>query len=138
MNYLLKSQCPYAYIFETSPVENSQALSKYESIPRPFVLEPPAETKTVYAPGETLIFHLLLIGRAIQYLPCFIVVFREMGETGLGCGRRPFVLSEVAALGRQETVEIYSSRTNTIRHADLSDTCCPQDFPSAARTSGST
>jgi len=114
----LKTQCPYAYIFETSPPENSEALSKYESIPRPFLLEPPAERKTVYAPGETVDFHLLLIGRAIQYLPYFIVVFREMGESGLGRGRRTFMLTEVAALGRQETVQIYSSQTNTIYNAD--------------------
>ncbi|HSV32266.1 MAG TPA: CRISPR system precrRNA processing endoribonuclease RAMP protein Cas6 [Atribacteraceae bacterium] len=129
LSCLLKAQCPYAYIFETSPPENSQALSKYESIPRPFVLEPPTETKTFYAPGETLDFQLLLFGRAIQYLPYFIVVFREMGETGLGRGRRPFVLTKMAALGRQEAVEIYSAQTNTIRHLDQSDTYCPPQFP---------
>jgi hypothetical protein len=126
---LLKSQCPYAYIFETSPPENSQALSKYESIPRPFVLEPPSETKTYYDPGEQLNFHLLLIGRAINYLPYFIIVFREMGEIGLGRGRRPFILEEVTALGRCQAEQIYSSGSNTVRNVDLSDTYSSKSYP---------
>ncbi|HSW35040.1 MAG TPA: hypothetical protein VLH18_00365, partial [Candidatus Limnocylindrales bacterium] len=111
---LLREQCPYAYIFETSPPVGSQALSKYESIPRPFVLEPPPETKTEYAPGEKLCFNLLLIGRAIQYLPYFIVVFREMEQIGLGRSRRPFILEEVMALGLEQAAQIYLGSTNTV------------------------
>ncbi|RJX27676.1 MAG: CRISPR system precrRNA processing endoribonuclease RAMP protein Cas6 [Dethiobacter sp.] len=116
---LLKEQCPYAYIFETSPPPDTQALSKYESIPRPFVLEPPLETKTSYASGESLIFHLVLIGRAIQYLPYFIVVFREMGEAGIGRDRRSFILDDITAIGFNEAQSIYSSRTNTVQNLDL-------------------
>lgn len=115
----LKEQCPYAYIFETSPPAEAQALSNYESIPRPFVLEPPPETKTEYAPGEKLDFHLLLIGRAIEYLPYFIVVFREMGEAGLGRGRRPFTLEEVTALGLARSEQLYTRTTNTVRSVDV-------------------
>ncbi len=116
---LLKEQCPYAYIFETSPPAGSQALSKYESIPRPFIIEPPPETKTEYAPGETLSFHLILVGRAISYLPYFIVVFREMGETGLGRGRRPFSLLAVTATGLDREESIYNSETNTVSNTDF-------------------
>lgn len=116
----LKEKCPYAYIFETSPPEDAQALSNYENIPRPFVLEPPTETKTTYAPGEKLDFHLLLIGRAIEYLPYFIVVFREMGEAGLGRGRCPFALEEVIALGLDLTEIMFTRDTNTVRSVNLS------------------
>jgi hypothetical protein len=35
-------------------------------------------------PGEDLQFTLVLIGRAIEYLPYFIVVFRELGDEGIG------------------------------------------------------
>ncbi len=115
----LKEQCPYAYIFETSPAENSQALRNYQNIPRPFVIEPPAETKTEFAPGEHLRFHLLLIGRAIEFLPYFIVVFREMGEAGLGRGRRPFVLEEVTALGLKRQEQLYTLSANTVRSVDV-------------------
>lgn len=117
---ILRNQCPYAYIFETAPQPGTQALSKYESIPRPFVLEPPLDSKTVYAPGEKLDFQLLLIGRAIRYFPYFIVVFREMAAAGLGSGRRPFIFEEVTALGLEQATPVYTCSTNTVRATDLS------------------
>jgi len=119
-NCMLREQCSYAYIFETAPPPDSKALSKYESIPRPFVIEPPLETKEDYFPGESLIFHLVLMGRGIRYLPYFIVVFREMGEAGIGRGRRPFTLEDVTAVGLEESQSIYSSKTNTVQNLDLS------------------
>ncbi|MFW0861509.1 MAG: hypothetical protein AAGT88_05380 [Dethiobacter sp.] len=62
----------------------------------------------------------MLIGRAIQYFPYFIVVFREMGVVGLGSGRRPFILEEVTALGLEQEAQVYSCSTNTVRATDLS------------------
>jgi hypothetical protein len=115
----LREQCPYAYIFETSPPADAEALRNYASIPRPFVIEPPADTKTEFAPDEKLVFHLLLIGRAIEFLPYFIVVFREMGQAGLGRGRRPFVLEEVTALGLEREEQLYTRSTDTVRSVDL-------------------
>ncbi|MEW6623323.1 MAG: CRISPR system precrRNA processing endoribonuclease RAMP protein Cas6 [Bacillota bacterium] len=117
---LLMDNCSYAYIFETAPPKNSQALSKYESIPRPFVLDPPLETKNYYAPGEMLAIDFILIGNAIKYLPYFIIVFREMGVHGLGRGRRPFALTDVSAIGLDDAVSIYNPNTNVVRSIDLS------------------
>lgn len=116
----IREQCPYAYIFETAPPQDAQALSKYESIPRPFVIEPPLETKRNYLPGESLQFNLVLFGRAISYLPYFILVFREMGEIGLGKGRCPFSLDEVAAAGLSEEKIIYSDESGVVKNLDLS------------------
>jgi len=115
----LREKCPYAYIFETSPPADAEALRNYASIPRPFIIEPPSTTKREFAPGEKMEFHLLLIGRAIEFLPYFIVVFREMGEAGLGHGRRPFVLEEVTALGLKREEQLYTRLTNTVRSVDL-------------------
>lgn len=58
-------------------------------------MEPPLETKTHYHPGEILTFHLVLMGKAINYLPYFIVVFRELGQMGMGKGRKKYHLDEV-------------------------------------------
>lgn len=85
---LLRHQCAYGYLFETAPPADSAKLRNYQDIPRPFVLEPPAEDKTMYAPGESLAFNLVLIGRALDYLPYFIFVFRELEQHGLGRGRK--------------------------------------------------
>lgn len=97
---LLRTSCPYAYIFETAPPPGSEALRNYENIPRPFVLEPPLESKTLYKPGERVDFNLILIGRAIGYLPYFIVAFRELGETGIGRMRKKYRLAEIRAVNQ--------------------------------------
>jgi hypothetical protein len=119
---LLRERCPYAYVFETAPPAGSQALSKYESIPRPFVIEPPPEEKTEYAPGETLIFYLLLFGKAIEFLPYFILVFREMEEAGIGRGRQPFKVLSISAVGLDQEEVIYTAGTNTVRGVNLTFT----------------
>ncbi|MEO0131442.1 MAG: CRISPR system precrRNA processing endoribonuclease RAMP protein Cas6 [candidate division WOR-3 bacterium] len=84
---LLKSKCIYLYIFETPRPENSQIMRKYESIPRPFIIEPPLNNKQIYKPGENFIFNLILIGRAIEYIPYFIYTLEEIGNYGIGKNR---------------------------------------------------
>ncbi|MDI6711141.1 MAG: CRISPR system precrRNA processing endoribonuclease RAMP protein Cas6 [Thermoanaerobacterales bacterium] len=113
---LLKEACPYAYIFETSPPGDAQVLKNLEAVPRPFILEPPLETKAEYRPGESLIFGLVLVGRAVQYLPYFIVCLDELGREGIGKGRRPYTLREVRALDRHGAVHaVFSDADRTVR-----------------------
>jgi len=100
---LLREACPYAYIFETSPPAAARVLKNLDAVPRPFILEPPLETKTEYRPGESLIFGLVLVGRAVQYLPYFIVCLDELGREGIGKGRRPYALREVQAIDLRGT-----------------------------------
>lgn len=76
--------CAYGYIFETTPPENTQVLRNLENIPRPFIIEPPKDTRTTVAAGETLTFGLTLIGRSMAYHRSFEAVFRELGRVGLG------------------------------------------------------
>ncbi|ACX52868.1 conserved hypothetical protein [Ammonifex degensii KC4] len=120
----LRHQCPYALVFESGPPPEAEALRNYESIPRPFVLEPPLETKTEYAPGEPLVFHLLLFGRAVDFLPYFIVTLDELGRQGIGWGRRPFLLASIEAVNplTGEEAPVYQSGDRVIRVHDLSFT----------------
>jgi hypothetical protein len=83
----LGNACPYGYIFETAPPEGAEVLSKNTYVPRPFIIAPPDDERTRIPAGERLTFGLTLIGRATNYLPYFIAVFRELGRVGLG---RPF------------------------------------------------
>ena len=92
----LKAVCPYPYIFETAPFEGAQQLRTYGDVPRPFVIDP-LETRGEYRRGESFAFRLTLIGRAIDYLPYFLVSFRELGEIGIGKGRGLFQLTQVIA-----------------------------------------
>jgi len=95
---LLSGTCAYAYIFETRPPPGSQVLRTHEAVPRPFVIQPPLERQPEYAPGERLEFGLVLVGRAADYLPHFLVVFRELGEAGLGRGRGKYALRSVVGV----------------------------------------
>ncbi|WP_027365622.1 CRISPR system precrRNA processing endoribonuclease RAMP protein Cas6 [Desulfotruncus alcoholivorax] len=121
LSCLLKINCPYAYIFETAPPPDADVLRNYAAVSKPFIIEPPLETKTYYAPGEVLYMNLLLFGRAIEYLPYFIVVFRELGEMGIGKGRNPYRLAKVAAvndLGGERKI-IYSGENELVHNVDL-------------------
>ena len=99
---LLSDRCPYHYIFETPPPAGSVVLDKVPTAPQPFVIEPPLENKRGYEPGEELVFHLVLIGKALDYLPYFIYTFDELGRVGLGRGKGNYTLESVAWLDATE------------------------------------
>jgi hypothetical protein len=87
--------CTYGYIFETRPPENTVVLKKYESVPRPFVLEPPLDEKEYYYPGERITLDFVLFGKAVKYFPYFISTFKKMGEKGIGRGKNTLDLKQV-------------------------------------------
>lgn len=90
--------CPYGYIFDTTPPEDSEALSNLQDVPVPFVIEPPLEETTSYQPGDHLTFDVVLVGRAINFLPYFILGFQELGRMGLGRSRGKYALQRVTGL----------------------------------------
>ncbi len=90
-------QCPYGYIFETRLPPDSEVLRSQREIPHPFVLEPPLTPPPVYGPGSTLEFRAILVGRAIAYLPYFVLSFVQLGSVGVGRGRGRFEVEEVRA-----------------------------------------
>lgn len=115
------ARCAYSYVFETPAPPDSQVLRTHEAVPRPFVFEPPLDSRLDYAPGDNLVFNLVLIGRAIEYLPCFVLAFKELGAEGLGRQRGQFRLQQVWAqdpLGPWETL-IYDGPTDSFRNAEM-------------------
>lgn len=92
---MVKSTCVYSYIFETSPPEDTKILRLYKNVPHPFVIEPPLTSQCLFNKGEEITFNLVLIGRAIQYLPYFIYTFDELGNIGIGRRRGKFLLKSV-------------------------------------------
>ncbi|MEW5762914.1 MAG: CRISPR system precrRNA processing endoribonuclease RAMP protein Cas6 [Bacillota bacterium] len=118
---LLKHTCPYALVFESEPPPGAEVLRTFDSIPRPFVLEPPPEEKTAYAPGESLSFTLVLLGRAANLLPYFIVTLDEFGRRGIGRGRRPFTLARIFAVNplTGERAVIYEHTDRVVRPREL-------------------
>jgi hypothetical protein len=112
----LRNVCPYTAVFHPFVPEGSEKISKNRDIPRPFIIKPPLETKEIYAPGERLSFDVVLVGKVKDYLPYFIVTFKELSQTGLGRGRAPLDMVAVAHVGRDgaETA-VYSNGTNLVQ-----------------------
>ena len=123
---LLKDQCAYAYIFETSPPEGPSIfrMDKYESIPRPFIIEPSKEAKRYYESGERFYFDLILIGKAINFLPYFILVFNELGRIGLGRGKGKFKLLEIW----HKNMKIYSDEFRILKKIEPESIEIPEDI----------
>jgi hypothetical protein len=75
--------------------------------PHPFVLEPPEEAKQQYNAHDRLAFHLILLGRAMEYLPYFLFTFDELGRIGLGKGKGRFQLEGAFGIGPEGEVVVY-------------------------------
>jgi len=126
----LKNVCSYSYVFETSPFEGSKKLRNIKDIPRPFVIDPPPGEENIFEPGDIINFQLVLIGKAIDYLPYFILVFKELGKIGLGRKYGRFELEKVEELllnSDRESRNIYSGQDEIlhrvgppITYADIS------------------
>lgn len=106
---MVKSTCVYSYVFETSPPEDTEILRLYKNVPHPFVIEPPLTSQRIFKKGEEITFNLVLIGKAIRYLPYFIYTFDELGRIGIGKGKGKFhlksVTSEIKGHGTEDKSE---------------------------------
>ncbi|HWP56689.1 MAG TPA: CRISPR system precrRNA processing endoribonuclease RAMP protein Cas6 [Candidatus Acidoferrales bacterium] len=112
----LRHMCPYTAVFHPFVPEGSAKISKNRDIPRPFVIKPPLEAKETYLPGEQLSFDLVLIGKSCDYLPYFIVTFKELSQVGLGAGRTRLDLSLVESVGLNGTVApVYERAKNLVQ-----------------------
>lgn len=110
---MLREKCVYAYIFETPPPEGTTFLGmgKYQKIPHPFIIEPPADTRTGFAEGERLEFGLVLVGKATEYFPYFVYTFSELGDIGIGRGRGRYSIVS-ASSGK---TEVYSGAEKLLK-----------------------
>jgi hypothetical protein len=116
----LGNACAYGYIFETAPPDDSEVLRTFGDVPRPFVIEPPDDRRTLIPAGERLIFGLTLVGRGIKYLPHFVAVFCELGRVGLGRTRGKYRLLAADALSPYNgaTVAVYRAEDERVMSAN--------------------
>lgn len=116
------AQCPYHLIFETSPPPGSEALRTHDEIPRPFVIAPEdseqdsgEKTRRLFRCGDEVSFELVLIGRAQQFFPYFVVALREVNQ--MGRGRQAVELRRIDALARgaDQSRAVYTASENVVR-----------------------
>jgi CRISPR/Cas system endoribonuclease Cas6 (RAMP superfamily) len=95
----LATSCPYKTVFEPSPPPGGDRLSKNQDVPRPFVFRAPQTQQTRFEKGDGFEFGLVLIGRALDFLPYFVLSFRELAAEGLGLNRAKCALERVEEIG---------------------------------------
>jgi hypothetical protein len=115
----IPTQCPYHLIFETAPPPDAKALRTHDEIPRPFVISPSTtpsdqQYRQTFRPGDEVIFELVLIGRAQEFFPYFVVALREVER--IGRSRRSVELRRIDALARDTSPNlIYDVTENLVR-----------------------
>lgn len=119
----LAGSCPYKAVFEPCPPPGAESLSKNQDIPRPFVFRAPHTQQTRFEQGQAFEFGLVLIGRALDFLPYFVLSFRKLATEGLGLSRAKCSLERVEQItsipggGRQDcqTGVIYTAEDQLFR-----------------------
>jgi len=119
-----RDNCAYVYLFETPVIQPEDKFSKYSDVPRPYIVDLCDTSKSVYARGDPFRFGLVLVGKAIDYLPHFIFCFDELGRRGLGKEKLKFDLQVVSAFdfAKGHWTPIYDPDANLLR----------DDFPTAS------
>jgi hypothetical protein len=127
---LLRYNCPYPYLFDTYPPLDAEVLRHQSDVPLPLIIDPPLDTKRTYEPGETLTFHVSLVGEANRYLSYVAVAFQELGRRGLGKQRGRFFLNALEAIHPYtgETVSVYHDSQPALIYA----ASIPVYFPECA------
>ncbi len=112
----LAENCPYCHVFNPLVPSDAKRLRLNRDIPRPFVIKPPLEGGDVYEPGECLCFDLVVVGKAQDFLPYFIVTFEELGRQGIGVGRGKYQLKQLEAMTQDGSWrEIYDYKSRMVR-----------------------
>lgn len=124
---LLRQQCVWFYVFATPRPEGATLMPRSETVPHPFVIEPPEDDRTRIPAGDRLSFGLILIGRALAHVPYFILAFEQMAEQGLGSGRARFRLTGV----KQDGEQFYDPESATLRSALSSRELLASSSPTA-------
>jgi len=108
-----RTRCAYAYVFETPVPDGAERLRTHQDIPRPFVIEAPPPGVLRLVAGDELSLGLVLLGRAVDYLPHFILAFREIDRFAQGTATGPganvrleeFAVERGGLAGREETAD---------------------------------
>lgn len=92
----LVQTCPYTRIFEAPPPpKGSHALQDFSQIPSPYLIEPPPPGARMLAAGDALVFHLVLVGHAIDQLALIVFALQRALQHGLTKARVPADLMQV-------------------------------------------
>ena len=113
------NRCIYSKCFETPVPPDSPILRGQPYAPHPFILQPPHTEKTDFAPDDTFVCSMTLIGEAINLLPWIAFTFREIGKRRIGIRdkRGQCLLDKIESLsvpGSPNSQTIYTAETEML------------------------
>lgn len=111
---LISDRCLYVTIFNPTPRSDYAAALKFRQAPRPYILNPPLTPRKVFHPGDSIIFELVLVGAAIEALPHFLYIFKELGRKGLGAEKGKYELMKVDLLKHFEVTTVFDAKINQL------------------------
>lgn len=128
----LRSTCPYPRIFE-APAPPAHSLQRFSAIPNAYVVEPPepaiaaegASIAPVLEPGQTLSFHMVLMGSAIEQLPLVIVAWQRALQHGLTKSRSRAELLQVQWLDANDLPQTVWTAAQPRLQAHAASLQCP-------------
>lgn len=92
---ILCGKCVYSIIFESPVSSDSAIMRKYQYSPHPFVFSYTDDLSPASKTTSNKIVKILVVGKAIDYIPYFIYAMKEFGNNGFGKNRIPFKISRV-------------------------------------------
>lgn len=107
MNCGVSNRCIYSYIFETSISQIINGKQKHTELPHPFIIEPSFDKKRYYTPDDRLLFNLILVGRAVEYIRDIISAFEELGRIGIGKDKGIYRIEKVIKINKDNKICIY-------------------------------
>ncbi len=108
---LVSSNCAYSYIFEGLAASDREFMSKYPSVPQPFIISAPLDSKQTIAEGDEFEFSVTLFGRAIELFPYIAYSFLEIEKNGIGKDRIKF---DILSIDELDNKQIFSQGSNSI------------------------
>ena len=132
----LVSTCPYTRIFEAPPPpKGSHALQDFSQIPNPYLIEPLAPGARVLAAGDSLVFHLVLVGHAIDQLALIVFALQRALQHGLTKTRVPADLMQVDWVDAAGLAHLIWHIDQPVLQAHLAEIQVPIPTPAQRRES---
>ncbi|MBF0214041.1 MAG: CRISPR system precrRNA processing endoribonuclease RAMP protein Cas6 [Magnetococcales bacterium] len=107
--------CPYPLIFETPPPLVAEGEKFMGVTPNPYVIEPPPWGAREYRPGETLVFHMVLVGKALAQLALIFLAWQRALARGVGPGNGTARLQRVVLMEAYSETVIFTREIGVIR-----------------------
>ncbi|MDY6934038.1 MAG: CRISPR system precrRNA processing endoribonuclease RAMP protein Cas6 [Spirochaetota bacterium] len=103
------------------PDPNIRKLSRNENIPRPYVIKPPLERKTLYLKDELIKYEMVIFGRAIDFLPYILITLKSAAQNGLGKNRGRAYLERIHQKNpvTGNVHELFSSENDMVYPRDI-------------------